>query len=167
MGMNITNRCSCPPGCGLLKKNAVPANLCMIADSGRQLNSMLCGAKFGTTFWPVKEGRPAKWPPAIVSLSQLPACGRLTPESNRVVRRDLPGGRALCPRSPQDRSRLYAEAIAEADAPGNVLLPSDLTGLSKDSVANVFADPHRRQTYAHGECFEAPVGQYGPVVRRD
>ena len=45
---------------------------------------------------------------------------------------------------PLNRSRIATVVVVPltsnlqwADAPGNVLLPSDLTGLSKDSVANV------------------------------
>ena len=45
---------------------------------------------------------------------------------------------------PLNRSRIATAVVVPltsnlqwADAPGNVLLPSDLTGLSKDSVANV------------------------------
>ena len=40
----ITNRCSCPPGCSLLRKDAVRRTVAGSSDSGRQLNSMLHGS---------------------------------------------------------------------------------------------------------------------------
>jgi len=45
---SLTNRCSCPPRWALGKVLPRPGtSRCLDSESGRQLNSMLCGCRFG------------------------------------------------------------------------------------------------------------------------